>query len=312
MRILMEVIPYSALAVDIFSDSKKEKQMNAQPSMTSIDLATGTFPQLAPHFDLRHQTAWCYMRASRRPCFTTALLDDLKGWCSLIERQAEQLDLKYHVIASATPGVFNLGGDLELFREHVSRGDRRGLLDYALACIDPLYANIRRFHQGLTTISLVQGEALGGGLETALSSDVLIVERQARLGFPEVLFNLFPGMGAYQLLARKLGPHQAERLILSGRVYTAEELFDMGLVEVLAEEGEGEAAVYDYIKRENRSRNGYRALRQVRDAANPITYEALREAVEIWVDAALRLEQRDLRMMGRLVRRQYQQSLAAA
>lgn len=286
--------------------------MNAQSAVANIDPTPRRFSQLATHFDQRHETAWCYMQPAARPCFTTALLTDLKGWCGFIEQQAAPLGMQYHVIASATPGVFNLGGDLELFRQHVNQGNRQALLDYAIACIEPLYANIRRFNRALTTISLVQGEALGGGLETALSSDVVIAERQARLGFPEVLFNLFPGMGAYQLLTRKLNPQLAERLILSGKVYSAEELYEMGLVDFLADEGEGESAVYDYIKRENRARNGYRALRRVRDAANPITYETLREVVEIWVDAAMRLEKRDLRMMERLVSRQHQHTAVAA
>ena len=53
------------------------------------------------------------------------------------------------------------------------------------------------FNLPFTTISLVQGDALGGGFEAALCGDIIIAEKQARFGFPEVLFNLFPGMGAY-------------------------------------------------------------------------------------------------------------------
>lgn len=286
--------------------------MNAQPSITSIDFAARHGTQLTTHLDRRHETAWCYMQPSGRPCFTTQLLADLKGWCGFLEQNAVALGIRYHVIASNVPQVFNLGGDLELFRDHVGRADRAGLLHYGTACIDALHANIRHFDQDITTISLVQGEALGGGFETALSSDVLIAERQARLGFPEVLFNLFPGMGAYSLLSRKLDPKRAEQMILSGKVYTAEELHAIGLVDVLAEEGEGESAVYDYIKREDRARHGYRALRRVRDHLSPISYQELLDVVEIWVDTAMRLDRRDLRMMERLVARQHQQGLAAA
>jgi DSF synthase len=59
-----------------------------------------------------------------------------------------------------------------------------------------MYENIIHLDRDVTTIALVQGDALGGGFETALSSNVLIAERSAKLGFPEILFNLFPGMGA--------------------------------------------------------------------------------------------------------------------
>lgn len=204
--------------------------------------------------------------------------------------------------------MFNLGGDLELFRRLIQTRDRDGLNQYARACINALYGNISDLDRNITTISLVQGNALGGGFEAAMSSDVLIAERSTKLGLPEILFNLFPGMGAYSLLSRKLDAARAERLILSGRIYGAEELFEMGIVDVLAEDLRGEMAVYDYIRRENRAANGYRALRAAKNRVNPIDYQELMDVAEIWVDAALRLESRDLRMMERLVARQSSRS----
>ncbi|MEY6433915.1 crotonase/enoyl-CoA hydratase family protein [Thioalkalicoccus limnaeus] len=275
-------------------------------------MTTRQFSELRIHLDRKHDVAWCYMQPTARPCFTLTLLGDLNNWCRHVAQQAESIGIRYHVIASTVPRIFNLGGDLDLFRSHVERGDRAGLRDYGLACIAALHANIRHFDQEVTTISLVQGEALGGGFETALSSDVLIAERSARFGFPEILFNLFPGMGAYSLLSRKLDPKRAERMILSGRIYTAEELHEMGLVDILVPDGDGELAVYDQIKRENRARNGFRAVRQVRDRVDPITYRELVDIVETWVDTALKLDTRDLRMMERLVARQRQHPLKAA
>ncbi len=86
---------------------------------------------------------------------------------------------------------------------------------------------------------MVHGDALGGGFETVLSCDVVIAERGAKFGLPEVLFNLFPGMGAYSLLCRRLDGARAQKLMLSGRIYTAEELEEMGLVDLVVEPGEG-------------------------------------------------------------------------
>jgi len=252
------------------------------------------------------------MHAQPRPCFSLRLLDDLNNWCAFMRDNAHPSGLRYHVIASSVPGIFNLGGDLSLFRSLAEANDRNGLLQYGKRCIDALYANILAFEAPITTISLVQGQALGGGFETALSSDVVIAEKGARMGFPEILFNLFPGMGAYSLLSRKLDAKRAERMILSGKLYTAQEFYDVGLIDVLADDGDGEMAVYDYIKRENRARNGFRAMRRVRDAKDPITYEELMQVLDIWVDTALRLEPRDLKMMDRLVSRQLQVTSKAA
>ncbi len=278
-----------------------------QVNVLPIDTSKPKYSQLTTHFDEGYQLAWYYMHAAPRPCFTPTLLKDIQSW---FEETTMKIDgskehhIQYMVLASDVPGVFNLGGDLNLFRNLIQRKDRDGLFQYAKACIDVLYQNIINLNRDITTISLVQGDALGGGFEAAISSNVLIAERSAKMGMPEILFNLFPGMGAYSLLSRKIGASQAERMILSGKIYTAEELYEMGVVDVLAEDLHGEMAVYDYIKKENRSSNGYRALRKAKAHCNPVTYEELKNITEVWVDAALHLEHRDLRMMERLVARQ--------
>jgi DSF synthase len=273
-------------------------------SFPSIGVDAPTSNTIATHIDGTHQVAWCYMTPQPRQCFTTELLRDLNSWCQYLTAVADRRDIRYHVIASAAPDIFSLGGDLELFRRLAEEGNRASLLDYAMRCVDAVYANLVSFESSVTTISLVQGEALGGGFETALSSDVLIAEKRSRMGFPEILFNLFPGMGAYSILSRKLDGKRAEQMILSGKLYCAEELYDIGLVDVLAEDGEGESAVFEHIKREDRARNGFRAFRRARNSVNPITYAELQKSVEIWVDAAMQLEKRDLRMMARLASRQ--------
>lgn len=286
--------------------------MSAVTALVSRTAIAQSYRQLDVHVDQRHGIAWCWMQAPARPCFTTTMLDELNHWFDHLREHAGRLGVRYHVIASAMPEAYNLGGDLDLFHRMIQARDRAGLLDYGRRCIDALHANMRGFDSDVTTISLVQGDALGGGFEAALSSDVLIAERGTRMGLPEILFNLFPGMGAYSLLSRKLDPKRAERMILGGDLHDAEALHHMGLVDQLAEPGDGALAVYDYVKRANRARNGIRALRRVREHLHAVPYAELERIVEIWVDAALELEPRDLRMMQRLVARQTQLSAEAA
>jgi DSF synthase len=266
------------------------------------------YEQLTTYFDERHGIAWGYMHSEPRPCFTPRLLGELTAWCHELARQIDdpkQPEVHYQVTASACPGVFNLGGDLNLFHDHILRRDREGLARYAKACIEPLYLNIVHLSRpNLRSICLVQGDALGGGFECALSANVLIAEKGSKMGFPEILFNLFPGMGALSLLGRRVGMQKAEQMILSGNLYSAETLYEMGVVDILAEPGEGAQAVYDYARRDGRARNGALALRAAREALQPITYDDLLRVTEIWVDAALRIETKDLRMMERLIARQ--------
>ena len=63
----------------------------------------------------------------------------------------------------------------------------------------------------MTTIALLEGDALGGGFESALSCDVVIAEKHVKAGFPEVLFNMFPGMGGLSFLSRRVGRKVVQR-----------------------------------------------------------------------------------------------------
>jgi DSF synthase len=263
--------------------------------------------QLKTYYDSKNKIGWFLMKGAPRPSFTLRLLDDINDYLDrvkqeMVETNGEKYD--YLVVGSDVEGVFNLGGDLELFRHYIGSGNRQGLLDYAIKCIDILYQNMFHYNLDLTTISLIQGDALGGGFEAALSSNLIVAERGVKMGLPEVLFNLFPGMGAYSLLSRKIGFAAAEKMILSGCIFSAEQLFEMGVIDILAEKGEGELAVYRYIKNASRARNTYKSMQKLRDICNQVSYQELLDIATVWADSALNLTSRDLRMMERLVRRQ--------
>lgn len=263
--------------------------------------------QLKTHYDKKYKAGWYYMNAQPRSCFTSVLLDEINEYQQNVKyemQSSQQKKYDYLVLASDVDNVFNLGGDLAVFFELIKKQDRDGLLAYAVKCINVLHQNITHLDSELTTISLVQGDALGGGFEAALSSNVLIAERGTKLGLPEVLFNLFPGMGAYSLLSRKVNMAKAEEIILSGKLYSAEELYELGVVDILADKGEGETAVYRYIESANRKANSYQAIRKVRDICSPVPYQELLEITKVWVESALKLTEKDLRMMERLVMRQ--------
>lgn len=279
-----------------------------QAVRTTLQPQQTNYSQLMTYYDEHAQVAWGYMKAEPRPCFTGVLLRELVDWFGDVAKRLDDpecADVNYVVVASAHPGIYNLGGDLNLFRQLIEARDRESLYKYAQACIRPLFLNALHLNRpGVKTITLVQGDALGGGFECALSGNVLIAERGTKMGFPEILFNLFPGMGAMTLLGRRIGYSKAENVILSGKLYSAEEMYELGAVDVLAEPGKGEQAVYEFIRKETRQRNGALALRAAREISQPITHDELMRIAEIWVDAALRLEAKDLRMMERLVSRQ--------
>jgi DSF synthase len=268
------------------------------------DMLRPIYTELEIQYDEDYRLAWYYMDVKPRQCCSPTLIREMQQWYGELISPSYPDNVRYIALASRVPGVFNLGGDLNLFIELIRNGDREGLMHYAISCIDTLFLHYTHLGKDITTISLVQGDALGGGMEYAISSDVLIAERSAKMGMPEILFNLFPGMGAYSFLSRKVGAAQAERMILGGCLYSAEKLHEMGIVDVLAEDGQGEQAVLDYIHKEERAQNGYQAFRQAKQYCNPVSYEELENITTAWVNAALRLEEKSLRMMERLVSRQ--------
>jgi len=267
--------------------------------------------QLSAHYDAQARAIWCRWNPAPRPSFNPSLLQDLRSYCQFVtstggsvEHLGEPAPVEYAVLSSGVPGVFNLGGDLDLFVRLIEARDQPGLHAYGKACVDVLYRNYVGHGLPITTISLVQGECLGGGFEAALSSDLIVAERQARFGFPEILFNLFPGMGAYSFLERKVGRRLTEELLSSGKIYSADDMLGLGVIDLVVETGTGPDEIAALAKRQTRSRNGLCAIAAARRRVNGVAYEELLDVVRLWVDAAMRLTARDLKLMQRLVARQ--------
>jgi len=281
-----------------------------------IEVASHRYDTLAVEVDPEARTYWCTMLPQGRGSFSPQMLQDMRGVQRSIKRMfterahEAQRPFDYFVVNSRVPGTFNLGGDLELFADKIRAGDREALRDYAYACIKVVHTSHISFDVPVVTLALVQGDALGGGFECALSMDMIVAERSAKLGLPEIMFNLFPGMGAYSFLSRRLDAARAEKMILSGRIYSAEELHEMGIVDILADDGQGEEAVREYIDRHAYRHNAYRAVFQARKRVNPVTFDELRDITDVWVEAAMGLSESDLRRMARLTAAQDRRRVA--
>jgi DSF synthase len=212
--------------------------------------------------------------------------------------------VRHFVIASDVPRVFNFGGDLSLFVLLVRARDLDSLRLYARRCIELIWWVENAGQLGVYTTALVQGDTLGGGLESALVHDSVIFERGAQAGYPEVLFNLFPGMGAWNLTIRRAGYAVANDMILSGKIYTADQLHRRGLVDLLADDGAGESVLEQMARTIEPRFRGTLAALNARRIASPITYDSLQAIAEHWVTSALGLANRDMRLMERLARAQ--------
>jgi DSF synthase len=258
------------------------------------------------YFYMSNCEAWhVFMQALPRPCMSIELVTELSNFCKMVKNYKETHDKgKFIVISSCVKDIFNLGGDIEYFKKLILKKDKDKLLEYGILCIDGLWQLIQ-LSKDLHSISIVSGTALGGGFELALACNYIIAENNVKVGFPEIKFNLFPGMGAYSFLARQVGSHLASKIILSGANYSAEEMHRLGIIDEIASPGEGFLAAAKYIQKENDKKNGVVHFQRAANYVNPITYEELLEIVKIWVEACLGLNEKDLRLIDLLVGKQY-------
>src|SRR5690606_688377 len=253
---------------------------------------------------------WLYMHADADtglpPCCRFEMLEDMWSYMSAMTLAPDQRapgQLRHFVLASAA-GAYNLGGDLDLFMRLIRAGDRGQLLAYARRCVEGVHHVHTGFGGDVHTVALIQGDALGGGLEMALACHTIVAEEGVGMGLPEVVFGLFPGMGAYSFLCKRVSPRLAEKMILGGEIHSSEEMHRLGVVDVLVPRGEGEAAVRELIRQHQRTPHAQLAMNAVRSIGQPVTHAELLAITEVWVDTALALGEKSLRTMERIVRAQ--------
>ena len=271
-----------------------------------VPITGRSFSEILVRHDQQDKIFWCFMNQSGRPSYTYALgaeIQQVQDWVADnygMSANEGREDLRYFVCGSKTPGVYNLGGDLRHFADCIRARDLGAMRKYAESCVRMQYANSQGFGAPIVTIALVQGDALGGGFEHALAFDLIVAERSARLGLPEIIFNLFPGMGAYSFLVRRVGRKMAEKLILDGEIHTAEELYDLGIVDILVEDGQGEAAIVAYAQRNQQRFSAERAVYMARRVSAPVEIDELLKITNIWAETAMLLTEADVRKMERL------------
>lgn len=273
-------------------------------SALEFSLLQGRFAELDLSLDAEAGVLWCRLAPDGPPSFTPSMVRELNALHRMLRATVAgpraKGGLRYYVQGSTIPGIYNMGGDLAFLVRSVRAGDREAVRAYALGCVQSVHDIAVGFDRGVVTVGLVQGDALGGGLEAALCCNVIIAERSARMGLPEILFNSFPGMGAYSFLSRRVGMALAERMILSGDVYTATQMEEMGLVDMVVDDGAGEQAVRDYVGAPDRLHRVRSAIYGVRQRVAAVTLTELREVTEMWVDLTMELGHQDLRRMERL------------
>lgn len=143
----------------------------------------------------------------------------------------ENSEIRAIVITGAGPKCFVAGADIKDFPNQFEVGPRENATIYK-----EMFSYLENAPQPV--ICALNGLALGGGLELALSCDIRIADEKAKFGLTEVNLGLIPGLGGTQRLARLVGPAKAKELLFTGRMVKANEALSIGLVNQVVAAGE--------------------------------------------------------------------------
>lgn len=164
-------------------------------------------------------------RPKKHNAMTPQMAVDLAAACANLDSDDA---IRVVIIRGAGDKAFSSGSDLNALDEYSGSFDFRNRVEYATQI-----RNLRK-----PCIAAIKGWALGGGFEMALSADIRVASKNAKLGAPEVTLGWVGGGGASQMLPRLIGYGKSMLMLLEGSPVGAQEAYEMGIVEVLVEEGE--------------------------------------------------------------------------
>lgn len=171
--------------------------------------------------ELEQQGSIAYLSISR-PKSLNALNSKVLEELEICLKSLNTQDLRVLIVRGAGKRAFVAGADIKQMSSFTAKEaeefSEKGQRAFSLLESLPL-----------PVIALIQGFALGGGLELALACDILIMDKEVKIGFPEVTLGLFPTFGGTQRLCRAVGFYKAKEMIFTGAFYTAQEAYQMGL-----------------------------------------------------------------------------------
>jgi DSF synthase len=218
-----------------------------------------------------------------------------------IKKLVQENNIRYTVLLSANKNVWNMGGDLELFADCVKNRNIDTLRDYALKCINVVYNFNAQLDANVIVVSIVQGNAFGGGFECALAGNYIIAEEHAKFSFPEVVFGTFPGMGAYSFLTRKIGYNRASEMINSNEKWTSQELKKSGIIDFVTECGNGINCFYELL-----NRNQFTVNSKYKSICASVPISELHNIIELWIESVMALNEKKIRIIEKIISAQRQ------
>src|SRR6516225_9063030 len=159
--------------------------------------------------------------------FDAATLDELNEHLDAVDQDAS---LRGLIIASAKKSIFVAGADLKTLLQAAKTGEMRGFIECGQQVFNRL-GNLK-----IPTVAAIHGASAGGGYEVALACDYRVAsdDPATRIGLPETSLGLLPAWGGCTRLPRLIGAEKAAEVIMTGKLYSAQEALKIGLVDDVA------------------------------------------------------------------------------
>lgn len=173
------------------------------------------------------------------------VMDEFSKLLPVLEKLGAEKKIDVLVLLSGKPGNFIAGADIEMIQAARNSSEAEELSRMGQKLID------RWEDLVFPTVAAVNGAALGGGCEFSLASSAIVMSNDpsAKIGLPEVMLGLLPGMGGCVRMPRKVGLATAFDLILTGKTLSGERAFKAGLVEACLPKENFEQTVFEWVTR---------------------------------------------------------------
>ena len=236
--------------------------------------------------------------------FSLNILRELNIFLDYIENvsKLENKTIYYIVQGKIETGIFNLGGDLALFKKLAENKNLKQIQDYGYTCIELIYRNLHMYKHNVIGIAIINGEARGGGFEAALSFERTVGVKNMKVSLPEYVMGFFPGMGAFEMLSRKVGYAKTKNIIMENTNFTTDKLYEDGVIDALYDSyDDALQGVLKYIQIIKKNPNVFFALKKMEERENDIDYEELKNSVELWAEVIYNLKPIHLKRIEKIL-----------
>jgi enoyl-CoA hydratase len=221
--------------------SISDELSDEEKSVTSSKRLAG---EVAKSIITRHEAPLGWLIVNRPQVKNALNFEAWRGIVAAMDELNADPDLRVIIMRGITADSFISGADISEFPSHRANADQaRAYRDAPGNAIKALS------HSPKPVVAMIAGICIGGGLQVALSCDVRVAARGTRFGIPAARLGLAYPLEGVLSLSQIAGPANARDILMSARIFDAEEALTMGLINRLVEPTELESVVRDYATR---------------------------------------------------------------